>query len=141
LRVFLAAPLFSEGERDFNRKVAEALRARGYTVWMAQEAEEPHPLTSQDKRRIFEMDLNALSESEVVVAILDGVEVDSGVCFELGYAYAQGKPIIGLKTDHRVFSPTEPVNLMIESALVTLAKSLEEVVAALDRLRERQNAK
>lgn len=32
-------------------------------------------------------------------AVLDGVDVDSGTAWEIGYAYARGKPIIGLRTD------------------------------------------
>jgi nucleoside 2-deoxyribosyltransferase len=47
----------------------------------------------------------------VVVAVLDGVDVDAGVSYEVGYAKALGKPIVGLKTDHKTFSGLEEVNL------------------------------
>ena len=38
---------------------------------------------------------------DVVVAVLDGAAVDSGTAFEVGYAYARGKPLIGVRTDFR----------------------------------------
>lgn len=37
----------------------------------------------------------------IVVAVLDGVAVDEGVAFELGYAYAKGKFCVGFSTDSR----------------------------------------
>jgi len=38
MKVFLAAPLFSELERDFNSKIAKKLRESGFEVWLAQES-------------------------------------------------------------------------------------------------------
>ena len=114
LNIFLAAPLFNDRERDFNSKVAKVLRDNGLKVWMAQEAPFISKGTDEEKRAIFEGDVKALKESDVVVAILDGIEVESGVAFEMGYACCLGKPIIGLKTDYRTFSSIEEVNLMLK---------------------------
>jgi nucleoside 2-deoxyribosyltransferase len=54
-----------------------------------------------------------LNSSDIVVAVLDGVDVDSGTAWEIGYAYAKGKPVIGLRTDFRTLSDGV-VNLMVE---------------------------
>ena len=131
MKVFLAAPLFSEAERDFNSKVAKRLRDRGFEVWLAQESPFIHEGTSKEKEKIYEEDISALKTCDVVVAILDGVEVDSGVAFEMGYAVAIGKPVIGLKTDHRAFSKMEAVNLMLEVSLVKLCNTIDEILTAL----------
>ena len=48
-------------------------------------------------------------DCNVVVAILDGIDVEAGVGFELGYAHAKKKQIIGLKTDYRTFSRKEEI--------------------------------
>ena len=122
MRIFLAAPFFSYGERKVNVEIAEFLRDQGFNVWMAQENPFLKTGDTKEKERIFRMDLEALRESDVVVAILDGECIDSGTAFELGYAFALGKKIIGLKTDYRTFSPLEELNLMIEMA-VTLIRS------------------
>jgi len=131
MKVFLAAPLFSEAERDFNSKVAKRLRDRGFEVWLAQESPFIHEGTSKEKEKIYEEDVSALKACNVVVAVLDGVEVDSGVAFEMGYAVAIGKPVIGLKTDHRAFSKMEDINLMLEVPLIKLCKTMEDVITEL----------
>jgi len=134
MKIFLAAPLFSESERDFNSKVAKRLRDKGFEVWLAQESPFIHKGTFKEKEKIYEEDISALKACDIVVAVLDGVEVDSGVAFEMGYAVALEKPLIGLKTDHRAFSKVEDVNLMLEVPLIKLCNSIEEVVTELKNI-------
>jgi nucleoside 2-deoxyribosyltransferase len=131
MRIFLAAPLFNEAERDFNKEIATKLRIEGFEVWLAQEHKFIKGSDVEEKRLIFEEDLDALKKSNVIIAVLDGVDVDTGVAFEMGFAHATGKPIIGLKTDHRVFSRVEAVNLMLEAPLITMCKSLGETIKFL----------
>jgi len=130
-KVFLAAPLFNESEREFNSNIAKKLRDNGFKVWLAQETSFIQEGTHEEKKRIYEGDISALKASDVVVAVLDGVEVDAGVAYEMGYAKALGKPIIGLKTDYRTFSKKEEVNLILEIPLIKIYKSVNEVVDAL----------
>jgi nucleoside 2-deoxyribosyltransferase len=68
------------------------------------------------------------------VAILDGPDVDSGTAFEVGYACAKGKPVIGLKTDMRVFARGEEVNNMLAQGVQVIVKDLDELIAQLKKL-------
>lgn len=43
-----------------------------------------------------------IDKSDAVLAILDGVDVDSGTAAEIGYAFANGKRVYGLRTDFRL---------------------------------------
>lgn len=43
-----------------------------------------------------------IDRSDAVFAILDGVDVDSGTASEIGYAFAKGKKVFGLRTDFRL---------------------------------------
>lgn len=43
-----------------------------------------------------------IDKSDAVLAILDGVDVDSGTAAEIGYAFAKGKRVFGLRTDFRL---------------------------------------
>lgn len=132
-KVFLAAPLFSESERDFNSKIAKKLRESGFEVWFAQESPFIQEGTHEEKRRIYEEDISALKASDVVVAVLDGIEVDAGVAYEMGYAKALGKPIIGLKTDYRAFSKMEEINLILEVPTMKICKRIDEVASILKK--------
>lgn len=128
--VYQAGPLFTRAEQEFNRHVAEALRAAGHEVFLPQEVEQQS--VTGYAQAIFKGDLAGLEGADLVVAILDGPDVDSGTAWECGYAYAKGKKIYGLRTDFRIFGPEEKVNLMVQvpcSALVTTIEALLETLA------------
>jgi nucleoside 2-deoxyribosyltransferase len=79
----------------------------------------------------------------VVIAILDGPDVDAGTCVEIGYAYANNKSIVGIRTDFRA-SEDRGVNLMVSKVCthlillqdntVTLDNVLNEVVRTVKSL-------
>jgi nucleoside 2-deoxyribosyltransferase len=85
-------------------------------------------------------DLRLIDESEAVLASLDGPDVDSGTAVEIGYAYARGLVIVGLRTDIRWSSDNEGsiVNIMVETCIAdsggTLTASLDEAVDFLARV-------
>lgn len=140
MKVFLAAPLFNDADRAHNSKIAGLLRANDFETWLAQESGLIKKGSRTEKRRIFKTDLSALEGCDVILARLDGADVDSGVAFELGYAAAKGKPIIGLKTDLRSFSTLEEVNLIVEMSLKELCKDTESAVRALRRIKAAQDS-
>ncbi len=109
-RVYLAAPLFSEAERTYNNLVVAILKEHFFDVHLPQECGD----SSDHTTVIFTENLAALSEADVVVAIIDGADADSGTAWEMGYAYAQGIPVIALRTDFRKAGVSERVNLMLE---------------------------
>jgi nucleoside 2-deoxyribosyltransferase len=81
--------------------------------------------------------LRLIDESRAVLASLDGQDVDSGTALEIGYAFAKGLLIVGLRTDIRRCSDNEGsvVNLMVETCITEsggiLTGSLAEAVAFL----------
>ena len=87
---------------------------------------------------IFSEDLTRLDEASVVVALLDGPDVDSGTAVEMGYAYAKGKKIFGLLTDFRAYSGAEAVPSKINNMIWgvceegrTLFRNLEQLARGL----------
>ena len=44
-------------------------------------------------------DTEKVLESDLMIALLDGLTIDPGVASEIGVAYAKGIPVIGLYTD------------------------------------------
>lgn len=130
-QIYLAAPLFSDGERAYNREVAELLRKNYFEVFLPQEtSEDPETRNPGEQGRIFSVNLNALKAADMVVAVIDGADADSGTSWEMGYASALGKKVIGIRTDFRRAGVHERVNLMLEesSDVVTSTKELLEAV-------------
>jgi nucleoside 2-deoxyribosyltransferase len=111
-KLYFAGPLFTWGEREQNKQVAEELRRRGHEVFVPQEQEQK----AATARAIFRADISGIAWSEIVVACMDGADPDSGTCFEAGYVY-QVKPLILYRTDIREEKePLGPYNLMLHEA-------------------------
>jgi nucleoside 2-deoxyribosyltransferase len=116
-KIYLAGPLFTIAEQNFNADLAHFLKRHGFEVWLPQE-HEPRRHTAE---AIFAMDLEALDSADVIVACMDGPDPDSGTAWECGYAYARGKPVVGYRTDFRVSGDTKGAryNLMLSESATT----------------------
>ena len=128
-RAYVAGPLFDEGERWWIEQVDQLVADAGFITFL------PHrdnpPRDEFNVRAIFENDKRGIDEADVVVANLNGVITDDGTAWELGYAYAKGKYIIGLHTDWRMRFPNEVVNLMMECSMDRMVRNLDDLRAAL----------
>ena len=75
--------------------------------------------------------------SDIIVAILDGSDVDSGTAAEIGYGAAKGKTCFGYRSDFRLSADNDGsiVNLQVEywiykngGKIVTTIEELEKVL-------------
>jgi nucleoside 2-deoxyribosyltransferase/predicted secreted protein len=130
-RVYLAAPLFSEAERVFNASAARLLSDHLFDVHLPQEAgDDSDTRDIREQKRLFNLNKMALENSDFVVAIIDGADADSGTAWEMGYAFARGKPVIALRTDFRRVGHHEQVNLMLEQSAKVVG-NMDEILEAL----------
>lgn len=111
-KLYLAAPLFNEAELSYNRELKKVL-APFFDVFLPQEdglllrdisSENASNDTAEGK--IFNADIAAMNNSDIILAVLNGAHIDEGVAFELGYCFAMGKRCIGIKEDVRQALPT-----------------------------------
>ena len=114
MKIYLAGPLFTTPEREFIAQLATRLRTAGHDVWVPHE----NPASERTGKAIFEKDLEGLDGAEGVVAIMDGADPDSGTCWECGYAYAKGKPVVLFRSDLRGSGDADdiPYNAMLIGA-------------------------
>ena len=131
MKIYLAGPLFTTAEREFNARLAGRLRQLGHEVWLPQESEQRTMSTQQ----IFATDVQGIDWAEVVVANMDGPDPDSGTCWECGYAYRK-KPIIVFRTDFRAVDERKdaPYNLMLT---VSADRRLDLAFADTDAVAQR----
>jgi len=149
MRIYFAAPLFSEAERVFNLRLTEKLEAKGYQVFLPQrdgvELKKP-PYNEMPnlelQQTIFETDRDKVFEADIFLFVLDGRVPDEGGCLELGLAYGQkhflhqDKLLIGLHTDMRSAFPAGKLNAMIAGALDHTMNNEEEVIARIEAYRD-----
>ena len=125
--VYIAAPLFSEAECDFNRKLRDELTSAGFNVFLPQEDSNNIKDNKDRQKIIFNKNLGGIERSDIIVAVIDGADVDSGTAWEIGFAFARGKTVVGLRTDFRSLGIEGTVNLMVERSVV-LCMSVSELL-------------
>jgi nucleoside 2-deoxyribosyltransferase len=140
VKIYLAGPLFTTPEREFNVQLATRLRTAGHEVYVPQE----NPPSEWTGEAIFLNDLQGLDWADGVVAIMDGADPDSGTCWECGYAYAMKKPVVLFRSDLRGSGDADdiPYNAMligaadehIELRLGSVDEAAAAIHAALVRL-------
>ena len=118
LKVYLASPLgFSRENDHYRNKIKERLRQLDCTVFDPWEQEEVSkrieaamsiPDSAERAEAIIEaarftggVNAEGIRTSDVVLAVLDGAEPDSGTVSEVGFGAGIGKRCYGLRTDFR----------------------------------------
>ena len=157
MRIYMASPLgFSEAGRHFYTSVLVPYVERlGYDVldpWTLTDARNieavqklPYGPERRDAWRTLNREIGANNRAAIdhahgVVAVLDGVDVDSGTAAEIGYAFARGKLIVGYRGDFRLSADNEgsTVNLQVEFFIResggTIVTRYEDLEAALRTL-------
>lgn len=158
IKAYTAGPYgFSEAGRYFyTQRYLPALRKIGLEIldpWaMADEARikriqaMPFGIEQQQAWQRFNqitgrMNAIAIQKAGLVIAVLDGVDVDSGTAAEIGYAAGLGKPVFGYRGDFRLSADNigSTVNLQVEYFIrmhggkiaTTLDELLDSLVAYL----------
>jgi nucleoside 2-deoxyribosyltransferase len=130
--VYFAGPLFSLAELEFNQRLATALvqLQPSLRVILPQERCRELLLKPNGLSLSFLDCVSMVTECDLILAILDGADADSGTCVELGLAFAQGKPIIGVRTDFRALED-RGLNLMVSHVCTALLQAQGLTVSAL----------
>lgn len=108
-RIYLAGPdVFRPDAAACGRQLVALCAEFGFAGVFPLEDHLPPGLTPQaTARHIFQANLAHIDACDAVLANLDffrGAEPDSGTCFEVGYAVARGKPVVGYVPEHGSFA-------------------------------------
>ena len=129
-KVYFAAPLFSQSEKDYNLQLTRILEDHGYEVFLPQRdgylAAELQGKTEEElTQMIFEKDVGEVLKADIIFMVLDGRIPDEGACVELGIAFANGKRCYGVKTDARSAEINMDLNPMIAGCFTKLFKNFD----------------
>ena len=80
----------------------------------------PETFKSDDPKKCFDADVEEISNCDVLVALVD--EKDVGTAWEIGMAYAQGKPIYLMGYDETTFQRKTNLMLAYTGKCFTLSK-------------------
>ncbi len=125
MRVYLAGPLFTPYQRGFLDQLAARLRDNSIEVFVPHENLLDGPLTPTE---VFRTDADGVRSADVLLAVLDGTEVDDGTACEIGmfaerlHAGTRRGTIIGLMTDIRTLRDAHDpprMNLFVRGCIET----------------------
>lgn len=144
--IYLAGPLFSKTERTWinliKRHITRLAADNGFDIKIINPQEfiydkEIAELGETAKYEIFNRCKSHLDSVDILVAVLDGSQVDDGTAWEIGYFYGHkgyGHKILGIRTDFRKAGESSGavVNAMIECSCDVIVDSVEKMVKVLD---------
>ena len=136
-KIYIAGPLFNAHERDYLEKIALELENNGYGCFLPHRDQTgipddqvaQHSMTLETRDKIFNNDLNALKASDITVALLTGQDIDSGTSAEIGFTYANKKPVVAIKA-----SETRIRNLFVEGMILIAIDDIDQLVGAVSKV-------
>ena len=137
-KIYIAGPLFNIHERKYLEEIASILEGAGYKCFLPhrdqtgieEDALKGTDMSQETKDRIFQNDLEALSNSDLTVALITGQDVDSGTCSEIGYTYSEGTPVIAIDAEERRYR-----NLFVEGMIYKTVSNVNEILPAINLIR------
>jgi len=135
-KIYLAGPLFTLAEREFNARLVEAVHKKRPDLIVILPQDNAVKFKSHENKNaeIFQDCIDSIDHADIMVALLEGADADSGTSVELGYAYSKGKAILGIRTDSRI-SEERGLNLMLPFACRELyIDSLANFDALVDKI-------
>lgn len=104
-KIYFGGALFSEMELMYNRYVVDMIREKygdQVDVYLPQENEAINDKSGfANSEDIASGDNAYLEKADLLIAVLDGVNPDSGLSAEIGYFYSFDRPILGIYSDSR----------------------------------------
>ena len=135
MKVYIAGKIRQESERESLEEIDSLCKSLGFKTFL------PHRDVGlvkniKDVKRIFEGDIiEGFKNVSLVIALLDGLHVGAGTAFEIGYAYANKIPVLGLKTDESPEEALEYLSAIIISSTKILS-SFKELEKELKKFKD-----
>ncbi|MED4616804.1 nucleoside 2-deoxyribosyltransferase [Priestia megaterium] len=136
MKIYLASPFFSDEQVERVKKVEKALKdnptVQDFFSPRLNQIDELEFGTKEWSKAVFKNDVDHIDWCDAVVAVHDFTgetnlhgsihqHVDSGTAFEIGYAYATGKPVVMIHEKGGI------VNLMLSESLKAYFTDAKEV--------------
>lgn len=135
-KIYIAGPLCKEKQREFLEKIDKICKKLGFDTFL------PHRDAGlfkniKDIDKISKKDIKELYKCDILIGLLDGICVGAGTAWEMGFAQALGKKVIGLKTDRELKKSISDISVVIVGA-VRIVESLEELKKELKKINNNQ---
>lgn len=133
VKVYIAGPLSEKKERMFLENIDRLCKKRGFSTFL------PHRDAGLykdkiDVARISKKDVEEIYKCDFMIGILNGICIGAGTAWEMGFAQAIGKRVIGLKTDRKIEDSIADISAII-AGQVKIINSIEKLEEELKKLK------
>jgi len=135
-KIYIAGPLFNIHEKKYLEDIAEVLEGADFDCFLPhrdQTGVDPEELKNNEmsqasKDIIFQTDIEALKEADLIVALVTGQDIDSGTASEIGFMYANNKPVIAITAEERRYR-----NLFTAGMFTKTVHNIQEVLSSVEQ--------
>lgn len=131
MKIYIAGRLFTEEERVLLEKIDKICKELGFDTFLPHKDAGILAKDRSNSKELFTEDATQIDKCSVIIAVLNGLVVDPGTSWEIGYAYSRKIPIIGYLSHITFFDPAKQLNPMIINSLKHLTGSLDELKQVL----------
>lgn len=116
MKIYVAGPFFDEKETYELGHMITLIRsmfAENVELFIPMEHKIPGGWDLPNSiwaKKVFDMDVQAIDGSDMIIAMYTGHYSDTGTVWEMGYAHCKGIPVIGYIPD---WAKTEDMSLMV----------------------------
>ena len=134
MKVYIAGKLCDKEEREFLEKLARLCESMNFKTFL------PHrdvglAKRMKDVKRIFNGDvIEGFKNCKLIIASLNGLHVGAGTAWELGYAYANKIPAIGIKTDEKIEDAIDYLSAILIGSM-KIVYSIEDLKKELEKFK------
>lgn len=134
MKIYIAGPLCSIKERKFLEEIDKVLKEMGFDTFL------PHRDAGlykgpEDIKKISKKDIEEIYKCDLMIGVLNGICLGAGTVWEMGYAQAIGKKVIGLKTDRKVKDCISDISVVIAGS-VKIVESINQLKKELEKLKK-----
>ncbi|MFA5173812.1 MAG: nucleoside 2-deoxyribosyltransferase [Candidatus Pacearchaeota archaeon] len=133
MRIYIAGPLCEEKGRLFLEEIDKICKKMNFETFLPHRDAGLYDGKKESIKRISEQDLNEIKGCDLMIGVLDGIYVGAGTAWEMGYAQAIGKKVIGLKTDRNLQDSIGDISVII-AGQVKIVQNLNELREELKKL-------
>jgi nucleoside 2-deoxyribosyltransferase len=134
-KVYIGGALFSPSERINLESIDSLCKELEFLTYLPHKDGGLFIRDDNNSASFFIADRDNLDTSEIIIAVLNGTDIDSGTSWEIGYAYSKQKTVIGYLEDIRIFNPNRQLNPMILNSLNHLTNNIESLREILKTLK------
>ncbi len=133
MKIYIAGPLCTKENREFLEKIDKMCKSFGFETFLPHRDAGLYKGDEDKIKYISKKDLEEINKCDIMVGILNGICIGAGTAWEMGYAQAINKKVIGLKTDRKIKESIADISVII-AGCVHIVESIEALKKELEKL-------